>query len=138
VGKLTDWQLQQWIAAGAAIAGKGDGDGLTFTLSAKGTAAWTLRYRLAGKQKELTLGRYPELSLSEARQMAAEARQRVAGGWDVAAEKAAAKWAPGRRSRFAELEREIQSCESVLEIVCARLQAVRLGLRREEERMRYE
>ena len=138
MGKLTDSQLRQWMEAGKPITGKADGNGLTFTLSAKGTAAWTLRYRIAGQQKELTLGRYPELGLVEARQMAAVARHRIAGGWDVAAEKAAAKWAPGRRSRFAELEREIQSCESALEIVCARLQSVRLGLRREEERVRYE
>jgi hypothetical protein len=138
VGKLTDWQLQQWIAAGAAIAGKSDGHGLTFTLSAKGTAAWTLRYRVYGQQKELTLGRYPELSLADARRVADAERQRVAGGWDVAAEKAASKWAGGRRSRFVDLEHEIQSCESALEIICTRLQAVRLGLRREEERVRYE
>jgi len=138
VGRLTDSQLQRWIDAGAPIVGKADGEGLTFTLSAKGTAAWTLRYRIAGRQKELTLGRYPELSLAEARRMAEAARQRVAGGWDVAAEKAAAKWAVGRRSRFAELERELQSCESALRIICARLETVRLGLRREEERVRYE
>jgi len=34
---------------------KSDGNGLTFTLSAKGTAAWVLRYRFAGKARELTL-----------------------------------------------------------------------------------
>jgi hypothetical protein len=138
MGRLTDSQLRQWMAAGVPITGKADGGGLTFTLSAKGTAAWTLRYRIAGQRKELTLGRYPELSLAEARQMAAAARQRIAGGWDVAAEKAAARWATGRRTRFAEMEREIQSCESALEIVCTRLKAVRLDLRREEERARYE
>ena len=66
MGKLTDIELRNWIKAGQPVA-KSDGDGLTFTLSAKGTAAWTLRYRFGGKRKELTLGRYPELSLAAAR-----------------------------------------------------------------------
>jgi len=86
VGKLTDVELRNWTKAGAAIV-KSDGDGLTFTLSAKGTAAWTLRYRFAGKAKELTLGRYPDLSLTKAREMAAEKRVEVNRGVDVALEK---------------------------------------------------
>ena len=56
MGKLTDVELRNWTKAGQPVA-KTDGEGLTFTLSAKGTAAWTLRYSFAGKQKELTLGR---------------------------------------------------------------------------------
>lgn len=63
MGKLTDVELRNWIKAGKPVA-KSDGDGLTFRLSAKGTAAWTLRYRFGGKAKELTLGRYPDLTLS--------------------------------------------------------------------------
>ncbi|WP_366020345.1 hypothetical protein [Nitrosomonas sp.] len=37
-------QIRNWTKAGSLIA-KADGDGLTFTLSAKGTASWILRYR---------------------------------------------------------------------------------------------
>ena len=66
MGKLTDVELRNWIKAGQPVA-KSDGDGLTFTLSAKGTAAWTLRYRFGGKPKELTLGRYPDMTLTKAR-----------------------------------------------------------------------
>ena len=86
MGKLTDIELRNWIKAGAPVV-KGDGDGLTFTLSAKGTAAWTLRYRFAGRQKELTLGRYPDLTLTKARDMAAEKRVEIRRGVDVALEK---------------------------------------------------
>lgn len=92
MGKLTDVELRNWIKAGQPVA-KADGEGLTFTLSAKGTAAWTLRYRYAGKAKELTLGRYPDLSLAKAREVAAEKRVQIRLGSDVAEEKQAQKQA---------------------------------------------
>jgi integrase len=85
MGKLSDVQLKAWVRDGARIAGKSDGDGLTFTLSAQGTATWTLRYRIAGRARELTLGRYPDLSLGEARKLAAAKRVDVQQVIDVAA-----------------------------------------------------
>ena len=136
MGKLNDIELRDWVKAGQPVV-KTDGDGLTFTLSAKGTAAWTLRYRFGGKRKELTMGRYPELSLAEARRMAAAERQRIASGSDVAAEKAASRRAARRRCRLAELESEILSCESAMETIRARLGAVRLEMNRERERGAY-
>lgn len=84
MGKLTDLQIRQWVKAGQPIAGKSDGDGLTFTLSKGGTAAWVLRYRFAGRQRELSLGRYPDVGLKLAREKAAEARVAVNSGADVA------------------------------------------------------
>lgn len=86
MGKLTDIELRNWIKAGKPVV-KTDGDGLTFTLSAKGPAAWVLRYRIAGRPKELTLGRYPDLSLTKAREEAAAKRVEVRRGVDVAQEK---------------------------------------------------
>lgn len=86
MGKLTDVQIRNWMKAGSATA-KADGDGLTFTLSAKGTAAWVLRYRFGGKARELTLGRYPDITLAKARELAAEARVQIQQGLDVAREK---------------------------------------------------
>lgn len=85
MGKLSDVQLKAWVRDGTRIAGKSDGDGLTFTLSAQGTATWTLRYRIAGRARELTLGRYPDLSLGEARKLAAAKRVEVQQVIDVAA-----------------------------------------------------
>lgn len=87
MGKLSDVQLRAWIKDGEAIAGKSDGDGLTFTLSAKGVAAWTLRYRIGGRARELTLGRYPDISLGDARKLAAAKRVEVQQVIDVAAVK---------------------------------------------------
>ena len=86
MGKLTDTQLRNWVKAGNPTA-KADGHGLTFTLSAKGTAAWVLRYRFGGKGRELTIGRYPDISLAKARELAAEARVHIQQGPDVAREK---------------------------------------------------
>lgn len=86
MGKLTNVQIRNWIKAADPVA-KADGDGLTFTLSAKGTAAWVLRYRFVGKARELTIGRYPDITLSKARELAAEARVQIQQGRDVAREK---------------------------------------------------
>lgn len=86
MGKLTDVALRNWLRSGKPVA-MADGDGLTFTLSAKGTAAWVLRYRIDGVRKEITLGRYPDLTLTKARELATEKRVAVFQGVDVAREK---------------------------------------------------
>ncbi|MDA0981869.1 MAG: tyrosine-type recombinase/integrase [Proteobacteria bacterium] len=86
VEKLSDVQIRRWIKAGEPVA-KADGDGLTFTLSTGGTAAWVLRYRFGGKPRELTLGRYPDKALTEARDDARKARASIQNGIDVAREK---------------------------------------------------
>jgi len=86
MGKLTDVQIRAWLKAGQPLA-KSDGDGLTFTLSQAGVAAWVLRYRLAGKQREKTVGRFPDISLKRARELATEDRAKIQQGIDVAREK---------------------------------------------------
>ncbi|MCS3902083.1 integrase [Methylohalomonas lacus] len=87
MGKLSDTRLRAIVKAGKPVAGVADGDGLTFTLSAKGTASWVLRYRFGGRQKEMTLGRYPDMTLKMAREEASKARVRIAAGTDVGKEK---------------------------------------------------
>lgn len=86
IEKLSDVQIRRWIKAGTPVA-KADGDGLTFTLSSGGTAAWVLRYRYGGAARELTLGRYPDKSLTQARDDARKARASIQSGVDVAREK---------------------------------------------------
>lgn len=83
MAKLTDMQIKSWIRTGVPIA-KSDGDGLTFTLSKNGTPAWILRYRHGGRQRELTIGRYPDITLSKARELATAARSNIQQGEDVA------------------------------------------------------
>lgn len=83
---LSDIQIKHWIAKGEPVA-KSDGDGLTFTLSKGGTAAWVLRYRTGGRRKELTIGNYPDLGLAAAREKARAHRVAIDEGRDPAAEK---------------------------------------------------
>lgn len=86
MGSITDVKIRHWIKSGTPLA-KADGDGLTFTLSKAGTAAWVLRYRFGGKARELTIGRYPDIPLSDARRLAMEARAKIQQGGDVARQK---------------------------------------------------
>lgn len=79
MGKLTDVQIKHWIKAGDPVA-MSDGDGLTFTLSKTGTASWVLRYRFGGKQREKSLGRFPDISLKKVRELATALRRRGAIG----------------------------------------------------------
>jgi hypothetical protein len=89
-GHLTDLQVRHWIKAGKPLA-KADGDGLTFTLSADGVAGWILRYRHGGRRRGLTIGRYPDIGLAEARGIATLKRAEVQQGRNPAAEKQKAK-----------------------------------------------
>ena len=90
MGTLTDIQIKRWIKEKTPVA-KADGEGLTFTLSTSGRAAWILRYRIAGKAKEKTIGQYPYISLADARRLASEDRTKIQQGIDVAAEKQRSK-----------------------------------------------
>ncbi|MBN3789720.1 site-specific integrase [Burkholderia sp. Ac-20353] len=82
---LNDVELRKWMRAGVPVA-KSDGGGLTFTLSDAGTAAWVLRYRHGGRRQEITLGRYPDMKLAEARTIAAKKRVVLMDGKDPADE----------------------------------------------------
>ena len=57
--------------------------GLALRLSKHGVKAWTFIYSTAtGKRSRMTLGRYPAVSLANARALALEARQAIAAGHD--------------------------------------------------------
>lgn len=137
MGKLTETLIQQWILDGKPIVGKSDGDRLTFTLSKAGTAAWTLRYSICGKPKELTLGRYPAMSLEAAREAAQIERARIALGHDVAAEKKSgrsieefvAKRIEALWRDVVKAESDLRRVEDAVKIAGARLDAARLALR---------
>lgn len=59
-----------------------DRDGLTVYHRKTGTLSFVFRYRYNGKQQNLSLGTYPLMSLSEARQQAVECKKILAGGQD--------------------------------------------------------
>ncbi|SFP35436.1 tyrosine-type recombinase/integrase [Tranquillimonas alkanivorans] len=65
--------------------------GLYLQLQTSGAKSWAVRYRMAGKSKKLTLGKWPAMGLADARAAAAEALEEVAQGRDPALKKKATK-----------------------------------------------
>jgi hypothetical protein len=59
-----------------------DGGGLFLLVQPNGTKLWRLAYRFHGKQKSLSLGSYPIISLSEAREARDAARKLLQTGAD--------------------------------------------------------
>ena len=59
-----------------------DGDGLYLLVTPAGGKCWRFKYRFGGKEKLLTFGTYPEISLGDARKRREEAREQVAKGID--------------------------------------------------------
>lgn len=58
------------------------GDGLYLEISPTGGKWWRLKYRLAGKEKRLSLGTYEDVKLKAARALCAELRKLIAAGID--------------------------------------------------------
>src|SRR5262245_3355198 len=66
--------------------------GLSLRVTSKNARTWTVFYRNNnGRQKRLTLGRYPAVKLVDARELAREAQRTVAHGGDPVVEKRAAR-----------------------------------------------
>jgi len=62
-----------------------DERGLYLLLTPNGGKWWRLKYRFGGKEKLLSLGTYPDVSLAKAREARDLARQQLAGGTDPSA-----------------------------------------------------
>lgn len=59
-----------------------DAGGLFILIHPRGGKWWRLKYRLAGKEKQLSLGVYPNVSLEEARERRDSYRGMLAAGQD--------------------------------------------------------
>lgn len=68
-----------------------DGGGLFLLVTPTGQRYWRLKYRVAGKEKLLALGVYPDVSLAAARKKRDEAREKLAAGVDPGEAKKADK-----------------------------------------------
>lgn len=89
---ITDKEVRALIAKAqregkAQYQSEGTIPGLTLSVSKTGVASWYVRYRLAGKQKERTIGQYPAWGAGDAREKAKELRRDIENGVDVALEK---------------------------------------------------
>ncbi|MFN7174997.1 MAG: tyrosine-type recombinase/integrase, partial [Thermaurantiacus tibetensis] len=86
-GKLTAKQVAGLTAPGRYT----DGDGLMLVVDRAGRRYWRLRYRIDGRRRDLSFGPERLVSLREAREAAAAARQQIRAGVDpLASRKAAA------------------------------------------------
>ncbi|HWV36881.1 MAG TPA: integrase arm-type DNA-binding domain-containing protein [Vulgatibacter sp.] len=64
-----------------------DGGGLYLEVTPKGARLWRLKYRHGGKEKRISFGAFPEVSLKEARDRRADARQLLRNGIDPSAQR---------------------------------------------------
>jgi len=89
---LTDTEIKRSRAAEKAYS-LGDGGGLYLWVKPTGGKLWRWSYRFDGKEKLMSLGKYPDVSLALARERHAEARKLLATGVDPMAQRKAEKTA---------------------------------------------
>ena len=80
---LTNTQIQNATATHKPIK-LFDGRGLYLQVSPNGSRWWRLKYRFHGKEKLVSLGVYPPVTLKEARARCDEARKQIQDGKDPA------------------------------------------------------
>ena len=75
-----------------------DGQGLMLVKNRKETGKWILRLVVDGRRREMGLGRWPDVSIAEARESASQARKKLRSGTDPVAERKKAKRKVARMS----------------------------------------
>ena len=68
-----------------------DANGLYLEITPSGGKLWRMKYRYAGKEKLLSFGRFPDISLKDAREFKNEAKKLLANGIDPSETKKALK-----------------------------------------------
>jgi hypothetical protein len=76
----------------------GDAGGLYLEVTPSGGKWWRLKYRFGGKEKRLSLGVYPDVTLAKARERRDEARRLLVDGVDPSENRKAAKLAGAERA----------------------------------------
>jgi len=74
-----------------------DSGGLHLMITPTGGKLWRWKYRFEGAEKLMALGRYPDISLAEARERRDAARKRLANGIDPMVERKTRKPLSGKR-----------------------------------------
>lgn len=80
MGKLTATKVQSLVKSESGRFS--DGNGLFFWVRHPYSPTWKLRYSLQGKRKEITLGKYPAVSLADARMKAEIEKKTIREGVD--------------------------------------------------------
>lgn len=100
--KLTALEVERAHRSGKRLL-LGDGDGLYLRKQTGNNASWVLRYRHSGRQRWLTLGNFPDMSLAIARVEARQARVLLDKQQDPMRLRRAAKDEERQRGSFKEL-----------------------------------
>lgn len=87
---LTDTKIRKAKAAAAQYK-MADGGGLSLLVTPSGGKLWHWKYRFEGKEQSLSFGRYPNVSLAQARELHAGGRKTLASGVNPAARRKAEK-----------------------------------------------
>lgn len=86
INKLTDRKLRSLLGVASGKEVKlADGGGLMVRITKSGAISWFFRYRTGGRNCEphrLTLGKYPDISLKQARELRDQCRSWLADGRD--------------------------------------------------------
>jgi integrase len=98
--------LNQMKAKNGAAGKYADGQGLWLVKHERAKGKWVLRLTVSGKRREMGLGRWPDVSIAEAREQAAEARKKLRMGSDPIELRARAKIKPTRLT----LKQAVESC----------------------------
>jgi len=83
MGSLTAVQLRNLKSAGRYS----DGDGLMLIVRESGKASWIARVQYNGRRRDIGIGAFPDLSLSKAREIAADVRRKSKAGIDIVTER---------------------------------------------------
>lgn len=83
--------LNQMKARSVGAGKYADGQGLWLFKSRQDAGKWIVRIVVGGKRREMGLGRWPDVSIAEARERAAEARKRLRDGVDPIEERRASR-----------------------------------------------
>jgi integrase len=78
---LTDTQIKK-VKPTDKLQKLSDGGGLQLQVAPTGGKLWRWAYRSGGKQKTMSLGTYPDVSLSQARELHSQGRKLLAAGTD--------------------------------------------------------
>jgi hypothetical protein len=103
---LTDTEIKKAKTRERAYS-MGDGGGLYLWVTPAGGKLWRWSYRFERKEKLMSLGKYPDVSLAQARERHSEARRLFASGVDPMAQRKAEKTA-----EKAEVENAFQNIAS--------------------------
>ena len=78
MGYLTNKKIENVLKKGVYI----DGDGLRLRVGKNKNKSWSLRYQLLGQTREMGLGKYPFVTLKDARKKLIEVKKMIYDGID--------------------------------------------------------